>query len=85
MKIEHWHSQDRYEAEQLDYGNLLGACMGNEGKAHWDQHCDTRKGDRDLSRNRQTQCTGSMILFDLRETEQSFRAIRLSTPNSTTC
>ncbi|HEY1184009.1 MAG TPA: hypothetical protein VGE89_07480 [Bryobacteraceae bacterium] len=51
MKIEHWHSQDRYEAEQLDYGNLLGACMGNEGKAHWDQHCDTRKGDRDLSRN----------------------------------
>jgi uncharacterized protein (TIGR02646 family) len=51
MKIEHWHSQDRYPAERLDYSNLLAACMGNEGKPAKDQHCDTRKGDRDLSRN----------------------------------
>jgi uncharacterized protein (TIGR02646 family) len=32
MKIEHWHSQDKYSAEQLTYSNMLGACMGNEGK-----------------------------------------------------
>jgi uncharacterized protein (TIGR02646 family) len=51
MKIEHWHSQAYYETEQLDYANLLGACMGNEGKASRDQHCDTRKGERYLSRN----------------------------------
>ncbi len=51
MKIEHWHSQARYSAEQLDYSNLLGACKGNEGKLGRDQHCDTFKGDRDLSRN----------------------------------
>lgn len=51
MKIEHWHSQERHAAEQLDYPNLLGACLGNEGKPAKDQHCDTRKGDRDLSRN----------------------------------
>jgi uncharacterized protein (TIGR02646 family) len=51
MKIEHWHSQLRYGAEQLDYSNLLGACKGNEGKLRRDQHCDTFKGDRDLSRN----------------------------------
>jgi uncharacterized protein (TIGR02646 family) len=50
-KIEHWHCQTRYPAEQLDYSNLLGACMGNEGKFRKDQHCDTRKGDRDLSRS----------------------------------
>ena len=53
MKIEHWHSQapDRYPAEQLTYSNLLGACLGNEGQP-WDhQHCDTRKGVRDFSRN----------------------------------
>jgi len=50
-KIEHWHSQARYAQEQLDYSNLLGACMGNEGRASKDQHCDTRKGNRDLSRN----------------------------------
>jgi uncharacterized protein (TIGR02646 family) len=51
MKIEHWHSQDNYPAEQLAYSNMLGACMGNEGKLTRDQHCDTRKGNRDISRN----------------------------------
>jgi len=51
MKIEHWHSQDGYPTEQLDYTNLLGACLGNEGQPGKQQHCDTRKGDRDLSRN----------------------------------
>ena len=53
MKIEHWHSQapTRYPAEQLIYSNLLGACLGNEGQPSDHQHCDTRKGDRDFSRN----------------------------------
>jgi uncharacterized protein (TIGR02646 family) len=51
MKIEHWHSRSRYDAEQLDYSNLLGACKGNEGALGRDQHCDTFKGERDLSRN----------------------------------
>jgi uncharacterized protein (TIGR02646 family) len=50
-KIEHWHSQAHYNTEQLDYSNLLGACMGNEGRPGEDQHCDTRKGERNLSRN----------------------------------
>lgn len=51
MKIEHWHCQENHIAEQLDYSNLLGACMGGEGKLLRDQHCDTRKGSLDLSRN----------------------------------
>jgi uncharacterized protein (TIGR02646 family) len=51
MKVEHWHCQDNYKDEQLLYANLLGACMGNEGRPGRDQHCDTRKGDRDVSRN----------------------------------
>lgn len=50
-KIEHWHCQSQYKTEQLDYPNLLGSCMGNEGKPGRDQHCDSRKGERDLSRN----------------------------------
>jgi uncharacterized protein (TIGR02646 family) len=50
-KIEHWHCQAHYPAEQLDYSNLLGACMGNERRPGREQHCDTRKGDQDLSRN----------------------------------
>ena len=51
MKIEHWHCQTTYPAEQLDWGNLLGACLGGQGKPPNFQHCDTRKGDQDLSRN----------------------------------
>ena len=51
MKIEHWHCRSRYPEEQLDYGNLLGACLGNEGQPRSNQHCDTRKGDGFLSRN----------------------------------
>lgn len=48
MKIEHWHCRERYPREQLDYANLLGACLGNTGR---EQHCDTRKASHDLSRN----------------------------------
>jgi len=51
MKIEHWHCQANYPAEQLDYGNLLGACLGSQGKPPNLQHCDTKKGDSDLARN----------------------------------
>ena len=51
MKIEHWRSQSRHPLEQLDYSNLLGACNGNERQPPESQHCDTRKGDRPLSRN----------------------------------
>lgn len=48
MKIEHWQCQTRYPAEQLSYRNLLGACPGGDGQPPGLQHCDTRKGDRDL-------------------------------------
>lgn len=51
MKIEHWHCQTRYADEQLDYGNLLGACLGGQGTPPHLQHCDTKKGDLDLARN----------------------------------
>jgi uncharacterized protein (TIGR02646 family) len=51
MKIEHWQCQDRYKHLQLAYGNLLGACLGGEGKPHAEQHCDTLKADRDLKWN----------------------------------
>ncbi len=48
MKIEHWRSQTRYPNAQLDYHNILGACMGGEGQPSRLQHCDTRKGNADL-------------------------------------
>ena len=51
MKIEHWHSQSQYGAEQLSYRNLLGACRGGQGQPSKLQHCDTRKGDLDLEWN----------------------------------
>ena len=50
MKIEHWRSQSDHGDDQLQYWNLLGACMGNEGRRQL-QHCDTSRKNRDLSRN----------------------------------
>jgi uncharacterized protein (TIGR02646 family) len=51
MKIEHWQSQRHHQHRQLAYPNLLGACRGGEGQPASDQHCDTRKADRDLKWN----------------------------------
>jgi hypothetical protein len=51
MKIEHWQCQTRYTGRQLNYHNLLGACLGGHGQPDHLQHCDTRKGDLDLKWN----------------------------------
>lgn len=51
MKIEHWQCRERYPARQLDYNNLLGACLGGEGRPKREQHCDTKKGNEDLCFN----------------------------------
>jgi len=51
MKIEHWHCQENYPLEQLNYGNLLGSCLGGEGQPRKKQTCDTRKGNQDLQWN----------------------------------
>ena len=48
MKIEHWQCQARHSGRQLDFGNLLGACLGGHGRPEREQHCDTRKGNDDL-------------------------------------
>lgn len=51
MKIEHWQCQDQFPTEQLNYSNLLGACLGNAGQRPNQQHCDTRKANDSLSKN----------------------------------
>lgn len=51
MKVEHWQCQSGFPARQLEYRNLLGACIGGEGLPPHLQHCDTRKGDLDLKWN----------------------------------
>lgn len=51
MKIEHWRCRAHHPGEQLCYQNLLGACLGGHGQPARLQHCDTRKGDRDLEWN----------------------------------
>ena len=51
MKIEHWRCQKHYRGEQLNYRNLLGACLGGHGTPARLRHCDTRKGDSDLQWN----------------------------------
>lgn len=51
MKIEHWQSQDIYPSLQLSYNNLLGACEGGQGSPPRLQHCDTKKGNIEISIN----------------------------------
>lgn len=51
MKIEHWQCQETYPDRQLDYSNLLGACLGGEGLPGHKQHCDARKGMKDVKFN----------------------------------
>ncbi len=48
MKIEHWQCQADHPGRQLDYSNLLGACLGGQGRPEREQHCDTRKGNNGL-------------------------------------
>ena len=50
MKIEHWKSQEHYPDLDMDYKNMMAACMGNErkGTLKREQHCDTRKGAQKL-------------------------------------
>jgi uncharacterized protein (TIGR02646 family) len=51
MKVEHWQCQDNYPERCLDYSNMLGACRGGEGRPEHEQHCDSRKGNRDFRLN----------------------------------
>lgn len=51
MKIEHWKSQDEYPQFQLDFNNLLGACEGGQGSPNHLQHCDTKKGNTEITIN----------------------------------
>lgn len=48
MKIEHWQCQADYPARQLDFSNMLGACVGGQGRPEREHHCDTRKGNSGL-------------------------------------
>ena len=51
MKVEHYKCQDFHEDLQLNYRNLFGACIGNEGQPSRIQTCDTKKGNKELTIN----------------------------------
>jgi uncharacterized protein (TIGR02646 family) len=48
-KIEHFLCQDNHSQEELNYGNMLLACLGNEGSPKRLQTCDTKKGNLNLT------------------------------------
>jgi len=48
-KIEHYLCQDNHSQEELNYGNMLLACLGNEGSPKRLQTCDTKKGNLSLT------------------------------------
>ena len=45
-RIEHIKCRDNYEDLQLKYNNMLICCPGHIGE---DEHCDRKKGNRDIS------------------------------------
>jgi uncharacterized protein (TIGR02646 family) len=51
MKVEHWRCQSGNPDLDLTYSNLLAACLGGHGQPEALQHCDTRKGERNLKLN----------------------------------
>jgi uncharacterized protein (TIGR02646 family) len=65
IKIEHWKPQSKYTRLQLDYKNLLGACKGNEGARLHKQHCDTKKGQTEITINptEESQNCESLIIY----------------------
>lgn len=48
-KIEHFLCQDDHPKEELNYGNMLLACLGNEGSPELLQTCDTKKRNLSLT------------------------------------
>jgi uncharacterized protein (TIGR02646 family) len=50
MKTEHFLPKDeaKYPQDQLDYQNLLAACLGNQKSPGREKHCDSMKGNEEL-------------------------------------
>ena len=73
MKIEHWQCQAHYRAKQLNYRNLLGACLGGKEELDDFQHCDTKKADSALRWNPAdpTHAIESRVQYDLDGTIRS--------------
>lgn len=63
MKIEHWKPQTEFENLQLDYKNLIGACLGGKGYPQHLQHCDTRKGDKLIAINPTNKNCETLVKF----------------------
>jgi uncharacterized protein (TIGR02646 family) len=63
MKVEHYKCQDFHEDLQLNYKNLLGACIGNEGQPNRIQTCDSKKGNKELTINLLTNTPRCETLF----------------------
>jgi len=63
VHIEHWKPQSRFPGFQLDYKNLLAVCDGNLGKPKPLQHCDTRKGDTEITINPTERQCESLVKF----------------------
>lgn len=52
MKIEHWKAQNAEDGtgkeHMLEYRNMLGVCLGNQGNIYSKQTCDSHRGNAEL-------------------------------------
>lgn len=63
MHIEHWKPQSGFPNQQLNYKNLLAVCNGNVGQPKHLQHCDSRKGNTEITINPTERQCESLVKF----------------------
>lgn len=89
MKIEHWAPRGQHP--ELDYGNLLAACVGGDGGPRRDQHCDTAKADQPIELDPRSRECERRVCFTVRGeaiaadpadegTERDLRVLNLNHP-----
>jgi uncharacterized protein (TIGR02646 family) len=68
MKIAHFYPQTAPggAARSLEYMNMLGACLGGEGRQDHEQHCDTHQKNKTLAKNPANPADNieNLIVFD---------------------
>ncbi|MBK9261851.1 MAG: TIGR02646 family protein [Polyangiaceae bacterium] len=51
MKIAHWDPQSSSKGRTMDWGNVMGACLGGDRERHAVKHCDTAQGNKPIKVN----------------------------------
>jgi uncharacterized protein (TIGR02646 family) len=63
-KIEHYSPQSEDERMRMNYLNMIGVCQGNQGSPKKNQHCDSSRGNQNLTINPMNPDCEELIKYD---------------------